>query len=413
MIVASAYQARYHCPVTIDILCKVVDNYGDIGVAWRLARALSESPQGPHIRLVVSELASFALLNPDIEANTAYQKLQNIEVIAWESPLAEKARQSYRDNPPRSIVECFACGRPDWLEDMLFAQGAAPSSIVDLEHLTAEPYALEFHRMASLTRSPLVQKAMFLPGFEEGTGGLIMDRNFEATLQEAATDRLSLRREVLAQVGAASPCDYLGRFWVAVFSYERDYSRIITDLAAFEAEGCFRQNNAMGSGPGILVLAAAGPSQACVSAAWDKAGRPFPILQLPFLPQAAWDRVLAASDFLIVRGEDSWARAALIGRPFLWHAYPQAERYQMVKVEAFLTRLRRHFAQAEVEQLEKIFRLFNDRDFDAPDLAGNEELFPLLRNYASLEPGFSSFAASLKPLTGLASDLLDFFCKNQ
>lgn len=412
MIVASAHQARYHCRVTIDILCKVVDNFGDIGVAWRLARALSESPQSPHIRLVVSELASFASINPDIDPNTKYQEIQGIEVIAWESPLADKAHDSYRSKPPRSIVECFACGRPGWLEDILFAQGAVPSFIVDLEHLTAEPYALEFHRMASLTRSPLVKKAMFLPGFEEGTGGLVMDRDFEATLHEAARDRLSLRREVLTQVGAASPCDYLGRFWITIFSYERDYSRVIADLTTFTTENRY-QKNVKDSGPGIFVLAAAGPSQACVSAAWDKAGRPFPLLNLPFLSQPVWDRVLAASDFLIVRGEDSWARASLIGRPFLWHAYPQAERYQLVKVEAFLTRLRRHFAPSGFEVLAKTLRLFNDRDFDSPELAGNEELLALLQNYASLEPGFSSFAASLKPLTGLAPDLLDFFCKNR
>src|SRR5512145_3134569 len=47
---------RYHRRVTIDILCKVVDNYGDIGVAWRLARALSELPDPPALRLVVDDL---------------------------------------------------------------------------------------------------------------------------------------------------------------------------------------------------------------------------------------------------------------------------------------------------------------------------------------------------------------------
>jgi len=399
--------------VTVDILCKVIDNYGDIGVAWRLARALSESPRCPHIRLVVSGLASFASINPDIDPNAKYQEIPGIEVIAWESPLADKSRDSYETKPPRSIVECFACGRPEWLEDMLFAQGAAPSFIVDLEHLTAEPYAIEFHRMDSLTRSPLVRKAMFLPGFEEGTGGLVMDRDFETTLHVATTDSSSLRREVLAHIGAASPCDYLDRFWLTIFSYEHDYSRIIAELAAVHRDTFFVETGTGHKKSGILVLAAAGPSQACVCSAWEKANRPFPLLSLPFLSQPLWDRVMTASDFLVVRGEDSWARASLIGRPFIWQAYPQAERYQMVKVEAFLSRLERHFEPTAFEVLGEAYRRINDRDFDAATVCGDDRIAPLFRHYSELELGFSSFAASLKPLTGLASDLLDFFCKNR
>ena len=56
----------------ITILCKVVDNFGDIGVVYRLSRAISElkenRPDLPEIkvRIVVDNLTSFSLLEPRV-----------------------------------------------------------------------------------------------------------------------------------------------------------------------------------------------------------------------------------------------------------------------------------------------------------------------------------------------------------
>jgi hypothetical protein len=44
-----------------DIFCRVIDNYGDIGVCWRLARQLAnEYPY--QIRLWVDELAALKMI---------------------------------------------------------------------------------------------------------------------------------------------------------------------------------------------------------------------------------------------------------------------------------------------------------------------------------------------------------------
>ena len=37
-----------------------------------------------------------------------------------------------------------------------------------------------------------------------------------------------------------------------------------------------------------------------------------------------------------MRGEDSFVRAQLAGRPFLWHIYPQADNAHLDKLNAFL-----------------------------------------------------------------------------
>jgi uncharacterized repeat protein (TIGR03837 family) len=397
--------------VTIDLLCKVVDNYGDIGVVYRLARALSSLPESPRLRLIVDDLAAFAALDPSVDPNAAFQVVRGWEVLGWKLPRegtleAEAARESLRERPPRYVVECFACGRPDWLEALLFDPSAGMSVIVDLEYLTAEGYAEEFHRMPSLTRSALVRKAIFLPGFAKGTGGLILDPSFSAARGRALRDtgRTGLRRGLLSRVGPPGdlPPDLAERFWIAVFSYERDYARIVADLAAFEALA------EAGGGRPILALVAAGKSQACFMRAFEDAGEGFRAIALPFLPQESWDEALLGCDFSIVRGEDSWSRAVLAGRPFLWQAYPQEGRHHMVKVRAFLDRLRPYFSSGDFAALESSYLRFNDRDADASTTRGTESILPLLSRNASLIPGFRAFSEDVAVLGDLASSLLTF-----
>jgi uncharacterized repeat protein (TIGR03837 family) len=57
---------------------------------------------------------------------------------------------------------------------------------------------------------------------------------------------------------------------------------------------------------------------------------------MPFVSQDEYDWVLSQCDFNIVRGEDSFIRAQLAGKPFIWHIYPQADRAHEVKLAAFL-----------------------------------------------------------------------------
>ena len=60
------------------------------------------------------------------------------------------------------------------------------------------------------------------------------------------------------------------------------------------------------------------------------------LLSMPFVSQDEYDWVLSQCDFNIVRGEDSFVRAQLAGKPFIWHIYPQEDRAHEVKLAAFL-----------------------------------------------------------------------------
>ena len=424
--------------MTIDMLCRVVDNYGDIGVVYRLARALSELDEAPRLRLVVDDLSAFSLLEPGIDPGRAVQSVRGWTVLSWAltGPESAAARNAaYEDDPALVVLECFACGRPDWLEAMLFdPSDAVARTIVNLEYLTAEPYADEFHRMPSLTRSRKVRKYMFLPGFTAATGGLILDGAFMRSLDRfsRAESAGADRRELLARAvhascrkladaaavdaAAADPASLPAtedRIWALVFGYERDYGRMVDDLAMFAQDRP------------VLALVAGGKSQPCFMAAWERAGRPFPALALPFLDQETWDAILAASDFLVVRGEDSMSRAALAGKPFLWQAYPQDGAHQLVKVKALLDRMKPHFTAEAFRPVEAAFLAVNDRLRDSPLTCGSERVLPLLEAAAAsgraaagrtaargtargTAEGFASFAKSLSGNGNLALNLMTY-----
>jgi len=385
--------------MTIDILCKVVDNFGDIGVVYRLARALSELDDAPALRIIVDDLKAFSAVCPEVDTRRPVQTVRGWTVLPWsgDSGILASFGAIYEIDPARIVIEAFACGRPEWLEAMLFdpADGAT-KTIINLEYLTAEPYADEFHLMPSLTRSPLVKKYIFMPGFTRSTGGLILDGPFIEALARGAdiAGRHQRRIDSARSLGIAVDHAMEQNFWIVVFGYERDYARIVADIAEF------------GRQRPVVVIAAAGKSQPCLKTAWELAGRPFPLEVPPFVEQQTWDALLVAADFSIVRGEDSLSRAALAGRPFLWHAYPQDGTYQLVKVRALLDLMAPYFEARHFAPLRDAFIAFNDRPADGQHVVGTESILPVLRSASSLQTGFERWSHDLLSLGTMAAHLM-------
>ena len=54
-----------------DIFCKVVDNFGDAGVSWRLARQLVRE-HGIAVTLWIDALASLAKIAPDVDGASEF-----------------------------------------------------------------------------------------------------------------------------------------------------------------------------------------------------------------------------------------------------------------------------------------------------------------------------------------------------
>ena len=370
--------------IDITILCKVVDNFGDIGTVYRLARALNEVCQDKknnfpalHLRIITDNLDAFRALMPEIDTAKKMQTVKNLEIYDWNADSV--CFDAFQKDVPYIILECFQCGRPDWLERLLFdVKVPEIVHIIMLDYLSAEDYAETFHRLDSLTRSVRVTKINFMPGFTDKTGGLILDNNFMQASEECKTEK------------KINPLFGKTCFNVLFFSYPADWRPAVKALAYFK-RGKLR------------VLAAQGAGLESFIKSYTECGKPFDCRILDFLPQIEWDRLLCRADLLFIRGEDSLSRACLAGIPFVWNAYPQSENYHLVKVRALLEKMRPFFGAEDFSAVENCWLSYNGG-------GGNieESIKVFLHKYDELQKGFFDFSESLKKNGNLAFNLMTF-----
>ena len=65
-----------------DIFCHVIDNFGDVGVCWRLAHQLARE-HGLAVRLWVDRLETLAAICPAIDQRLPVQETDGVEVRHW------------------------------------------------------------------------------------------------------------------------------------------------------------------------------------------------------------------------------------------------------------------------------------------------------------------------------------------
>ena len=305
-------------PVTrCDIFCKVIDNYGDIGVCWRLARQLV-AEHGLAVRLWVDDLASFQWLAPALDAQERHQMLEGLTVCRWDEDTGRAA-------PADIVIEAFACDPPEAYIHAMAACHRKPAWI-NLEYLSAEDWVEGSHGLPSPhPRLPLV-KHFFFPGFTTQTGGLIREAGLVAQVHDFRQDAAAQAAFWRRVAGIAAPPEAVK---VSLFSYENAAIPGLLDAwAAGERE--------------VFCAVTAGRHLPQIRAWFEARGQRdtgrLSVTLLPFLTQPDYDLLLAACDLNLVRGEDSFVRAQWAGRPLVWHIYPQEDDYQRVKLTAFLDR---------------------------------------------------------------------------
>lgn len=130
-----------------DIFCTVIDNFGDIGVCWRLSRQLSHE-YGQTVRLWVNDLHRFARLEPTVKTNVSYQTIQGIKVCFWPNDIATFEQIE----PAEVVIEAFACQLP---ENYLRKMQLNNSTVwINLEYLSAEPWVKHYHAIPRHIRVP-------------------------------------------------------------------------------------------------------------------------------------------------------------------------------------------------------------------------------------------------------------------
>ncbi|MGK5062120.1 elongation factor P maturation arginine rhamnosyltransferase EarP [Janthinobacterium sp. LB3P112] len=308
---------------SLAIFCKVVDNYGDIGICWRLARQLS-GEHGVAVTLWVDDLLSFQRICPAIDVAAEAQQVSGVAVRHWRDQEGVFAPADIAD----IVIEFFACDiPPGYIAAM--AQCAPQPVWLNLEGLTAEEWVEGCHALTSPRHGMI--KHFFFPGFTHKTGGL---------LREAALDE----QRLAFQSDAAAMAAFLGQFGVtaaemralkvSLFCYP---SAPVAELFAACQTGREPVTCLVPEGVAFdAVQAFIGDDAAVIGAVRTRGA--LTVRVLPFMPQDDYDRLLWACDVNLVRGEDSFVRAQWAGQPFLWHIYVQDENLHHVKLRAFLQR---------------------------------------------------------------------------
>jgi len=302
-----------------DIFCKVIDNFGDIGICWRLAADLAS--RGHTVRLWVDDASALRWIAP--------AGCMGVRVLPWPQdgrPLDLQAA-GLAQQPTDVLIEAFGCEiAPGFLAacaDAAQASGLKPVWI-NLEYLSAEDYVERSHALPSPVQDGPGAgwtKWFFYPGFTDSTGGLLREPGLLE--RQAQFDRTGW----LQAHGIPSE----GQTLVSLFCYEPPALQSL--LAQFARQGL--------QGRPVHLLVAAGRAAAAVRAlVGDNPGltgdTQLSISYLPLLAQTEFDHLLWACDLNFVRGEDSVVRALWAGRPFVWQIYPQHDNAHLDKLQAFL-----------------------------------------------------------------------------
>lgn len=296
----------------IDIFCDIVDNFGDAGVCWRLAKRFAQTSPSSYrdsIRLFCDDLNLLDLLAGG-KAQAIGHDL-GIEILPW-SKSVETSSKAEESVTPDLVIEAFGCDLPDLYLKKISSN---PNCIIlNLEYLSAEDWIESHHGLPSPGIG--LKKYFFFPGFTAGSGRLLkgplpnadspvpqsLHRVWERTRQDNQTLKICL------------------------FCYDTpEMQEFVKSLIDTDKH--------------IDLLACQGQTQELTRRLnVDLSQDHCRVLELPFVSQEDFDWLLAHTDLNIVRGEDSFVRAQWAAKPMIWQIYPQQDQVHLLKLEAFLNK---------------------------------------------------------------------------
>ena len=386
-----------------DIFCSVVDNFGDIGVCWRLACNLAE--RGISVRLWVDDVSPLAWMAPTGHAHVEVIDCKNKDFISLNQHIKD-TKYALGD----VLIDTFDC---EFAINLIAAQAInTPASGINstrlehirpvwlnLEYLTAESFAERAHTLPYVHRSGAAQgwtQRYFYPGFNDKTGGLL--REVDLFERQKAFDKTAwlagLKFEVsdYSHLESIKPTLSSSRL-ISLFCYEpAALESLIDQLSNSETPTC--------------LLVTAGRATHAVRTVLEGKKQLEPayllpkqlsILYLPQLTQTDYDHLLWRCDLNFVRGEDSLVRAIWAEKPFIWQIYPQHDGVHLAKLGAFLAMME---APASLKIAHQVW-----------NSSANEATFP------DLELGIwaksaQNLSTKLRLQVDLASSLIAFVEKN-
>jgi uncharacterized repeat protein (TIGR03837 family) len=295
-ILQTAFTEPFIEPYTVDLFCRVIDNYGDAGVCLRLARALVLRHKHV-VRLWCDDVVLLNRLEPSPTAGLSFHD--------WDAHATA--------TPAQGVICGFGCTLDDTYLQAMAACAVQPSYI-HLEYLSAELWVETTHGLWSTHPRFGLKQRFCNPGFNVRTAGLL----HEPTAYDEALALQTLRQygDVPAQVQR-----------IFVFGYPTPAFDNFIDAAQQLKQAVH------------WVLPQGTAGQAFYEAMQGRAERStvnHSFTHMPFLSQTQFDAVLRSCHAAWVRGEDSAVTALFSGIPMLWQLYPQDGGAHLVKLQAYV-----------------------------------------------------------------------------
>lgn len=303
------------------VFVRVIDNWGDVGVGWRLCMQLACSFPW-RVRLWIDDVAALGKLVLAAEL-AAVQDAVMVEKWSDEDSVSLRLAQLA---DPVMVIETFGCDLPS---PVLRRMQQCQPLWLNWEYLTAEDWAVDLQAMPSLQGNGLAKYFWFM-GIDQQSGGLLREANYLSRRNEFL-QQPCLQQAFKQQYGL--PLEHVGQLWL-IFAYtsERWAQWLSMWRGADEPITLWLAGHEVADS-----LRAAG---VIAADALQQVGDTFELEQvtmvrIPFVPQSAFDNLLWLADGAIVRGEDSFVRALWAGLPFLWHIYQQEEAVHLQKLDAY------------------------------------------------------------------------------
>ena len=360
--------------VSIDIFCDVIDNFGDAGVCWRLANIFAKE-KGVSVNLFINDPNTLSKITGGADVRSLPQLLDGVCVRRWSDAL--------ESNPSEVVIETFGCRLPENFEKRMSQKEPHPIWI-NLEYLSAEDWVEGCHCLPSPHPSLNIEKTFFFPGVTPRTGGIMIEKDYFERQKNFA----KRRNAFLSNFGLDPKI-----FTLYVFCYPSSPLELFYQALQKDAR------------PVNLLLPRSAAAEKLLSHHRSHNCSFINVSLAEMVKQSDFDRFLWAADSLIVRGEDSFVRAQLAAKPFIWNIYPQTEDTHIKKLLAYSERIKPFFGE----------------DFDLwlnMNLAWNQDKTELIRLWPrwrdaqeSMRQSAAEWRGQLAKIGSLADNLWNFIQK--
>jgi uncharacterized repeat protein (TIGR03837 family) len=288
----------------VDIHCSVVDNYGDAGIALRLAKSYLDAFPFAKVRVFMDDLLVLSKIELSINPNLQSQQINHIIFID-----INKEDMTIM-SPAPLVIQLLQTSLPDG-----YSQKAVVESqlILIIEGTSAEKWVGEVHGSNGFSGGNVL-KYFYIPGFIESSGGLLFGNE--------------PKRRINDFLSPFQLCSSPDAITGVLFNYGDDLEVMIACLNRLEKD--------------VYLFVCGEKSQNAFKNIFLGEGR-LKLIFPEFYNQSDFDDLLKSTDFNFIRGEDSLIQAINGQNPLLWQLYPQTDNAHFVKLNAFIDMLEPYF----------------------------------------------------------------------